>query len=140
MSSLIGVVEVKLPFFSHPSGGSIVGSITPVTAWRLNVSEGRQVEIDDGFERRGCRAALEAIGECCEPVGVLSLQREQCADGVTPTPRAAPSIGRSARPGDGHGRFTLLSRAIAGLAFGVAQRVLTCRFAAPRHKLCSPLL
>jgi hypothetical protein len=137
-ASLIGEVEVKLPFF-HPSGGSIVGSITPVTAWRLNVSEGRQVEIDDGFERRGCRAALEAIGECCEPVGVLSLQREQCADGVTPTLRAAASIGRSAL-GDGHGRFPLLARAIAGLAFGVAQRVLTCRFAAPRHKLCSPLL
>ena len=62
-----------------------MGLITPVTAWRLDVSKGRQVEIDDGFERVGCRAALEAIGECSEPLGVLSLQREQCADGVTPT-------------------------------------------------------
>jgi hypothetical protein len=96
------------------------GLITPVTAWRLNVSEGRQVEINDGFERVGCRAALEAIGECCEPVGVLSLQREQCADGVTPTLGAAASIGRSARSGDGRGRFHLLAGAIAGLAFGVA--------------------
>jgi hypothetical protein len=66
-----------------------VGLIAPVTAWQLNVSKGRQVKIDDGFERVGCRAAMEAIGECREPVGVPSLQREQCADGVTPTLRAA---------------------------------------------------
>ena len=63
-------------FFSRRSGRLIVGLITPVTAWRLNVSKGRQVEIDDGFQRVGCRAALEAIGECREPVGVPSLQRQ----------------------------------------------------------------
>ena len=72
-SSLIGVVEVKPLFLSHRSGRSIVGLITPVTAWRLNVSERRQVEIDDGFQRVGCRTAVEAIGECCEPVGVIRL-------------------------------------------------------------------
>ena len=60
-----------------------MGLITPVTAWRLNVSKGCQVEIDDGFEGVSCCAALETIGECCEPLGVLSLQREQCADGIT---------------------------------------------------------
>jgi hypothetical protein len=38
---------------------------------------------------------LEAIGKCFEPVCVLSLQREQCADGVTPTLGAAASIDRS---------------------------------------------
>src|SRR4029077_15747669 len=97
------------------------------------VSKGRQVEIDDGFERVGCRAALQAIGECSEPPGVLSLQREQCADGVTPTLRTAASIGRTARSGDRRGRCHLLARAIAGLAFGVAQRVITGRFTAPRH-------
>jgi hypothetical protein len=63
-------------FFFYRSSRSIVGLITPVTAWRLNVSKGRQVEIDDGFERVGCRAALEAIGKCREPVGVPSLQRK----------------------------------------------------------------
>jgi hypothetical protein len=62
-----------------------VGLITPVTAWRFNVGKVHQVEIDNGFERVGCCAALEAIGECSEPVGVPSLEREQCADGVTPT-------------------------------------------------------
>jgi hypothetical protein len=40
---------------------------------------------------------LEAIGKCFEPVCVLSLQREQCADGVTPTLGAAASIGRRGR-------------------------------------------
>ena len=67
---------VKLLFFNRRSGRSIVGLITPVTAWRLDVSKGRQVEIDDGFERVGCRAALEAIGECREPLSVRSLQRK----------------------------------------------------------------
>ena len=65
---------VKLLFFT---GWSVdCGLITPVTAWRLNVSKGRQVEIDNGFERVGCRAVLEAIGECREPAGVRSLQRK----------------------------------------------------------------
>jgi hypothetical protein len=45
-------------------------------AWRLNVSKGREVEIDDGFRRVGSRIALEVIGECGEPVGVRSLQRK----------------------------------------------------------------
>ena len=44
---------------------------------RLNVTKWRQVEINDGFERVGCRVAMEAIGDCCEPLCVLSLQREQ---------------------------------------------------------------
>jgi hypothetical protein len=45
-------------FSSHRSGRLIVGSIAPVTARQLNVSKWCQVEIDDGFERVGCRAAL----------------------------------------------------------------------------------
>jgi hypothetical protein len=110
-----------------------VGLITPVTTRQLNVTKWRQVEIDDGFERVGCRVAMEALGDCCEPLGVLSLQREQCADGVTPTLRAAASIGGVARSGDRRVWCHLLARSIAGLAFGVAQRVITCRFTAPRH-------
>jgi hypothetical protein len=37
-----------------------VGLVTPVTAWRLNASKGRQVEIDDGFERVGWAYSLSA--------------------------------------------------------------------------------
>jgi hypothetical protein len=107
--------------------------LRPTRSFTRPRKKGRQVEIDDGFERVGCRAALKAIGECREPVGVPGLQREQCADGVTPTLRAAAPIGRTARSGDGRGRRHLLARAIACLAFGVAQRVLPCRFAAPQH-------
>jgi hypothetical protein len=51
-----------------PSGRLIFGSITPVAAWRFDVSKGRQVDIDDGFERARCRAVLETVWECCEPV------------------------------------------------------------------------
>lgn len=131
-SSLIGMAGSSY-FFSHRPGRSIVGLITPVTTRRLNVTKWRQVEIDDGFERVGCRVAMEALGDCCEPLGVLSLQREQCADGVTPTLRAAASIGGVARSGDRRVWCHLLARSIAGLAFGVAQRVITCRFTAPRH-------
>ena len=54
----------------HRPGWLVVGLITAVAAWRLNVSKGRQVDINNGFERLGCRAALEAIGDCCEPVSV----------------------------------------------------------------------
>jgi hypothetical protein len=119
-------------FFSHRPGRSIVGLITPVTTRRLNVTKWRQVEIDDGFERVGCRVAMEALGDCCEPLGVLSLQREQCADGVTPTLRAAASIGGVARSGDRRVWCHLLARSIAGLAFGVAQRVISVTACARR--------
>ena len=95
-SSLIGVTWVKRLVFSHPFDWSIFSSIASVAARRLDVSEGREVDIDDGFERVGCCAVSQAVWECCEPVGVLSLQCEQSADGVTPTLGAAPSIGRAA--------------------------------------------
>ncbi|HVC19322.1 MAG TPA: hypothetical protein VNE16_04525, partial [Vicinamibacterales bacterium] len=131
--SLIGVVGVKLHLLSHRCVVSIVGSITPVAAWRFDVSKGCEVDIDDGFERVRCRAVLEAVWECCEPVGVLSLQCEQYADGVTPTLRAATPIGRTAWSGDGRGRFQWVAGTITGLAFGVAQCVVTRWFAASRH-------
>ena len=70
-------------------------SIAAVAAWQLDFSKGRQVEINDGFEGGRRRAVLEAVWKCCEPVSVLGLQRKQCADGVTPTLRAAASIGRA---------------------------------------------
>ena len=95
MSSLIGVVDVKPLFLSDRFYRSIFGSITSVAAGRLDVSKGRQVEIDDGFERFRCRAVLSAIWKCFEPVRLLGLQRKQYADGVTPTLGAAPSIGRA---------------------------------------------
>jgi hypothetical protein len=50
---------------------SNIGSIAPVAARRFDVGKGREVDIDDGFERVRCRAVLEAVWECCEPVGVL---------------------------------------------------------------------
>ena len=40
---------------------------------------------------------------------------------------------RAARSGDRRGRLHLLARAITGLAFGVAQHVITCRLDTPRH-------
>ena len=78
---------------------SIIGSITPVAARRFDVSKGREINIDDR-----CRAVLEALWECCEPVGVLSLQSEQYADGIAPTLWAATAVGRRPCSGDGSSR------------------------------------
>ena len=47
--------------------------ITPVAARQLNVSKHSQIEIDDGFECFGCRAILETVWKCSEPVGIFSL-------------------------------------------------------------------
>jgi hypothetical protein len=120
-------VRQALPAGLLPETSScrFVDSITPVAARRLDVSKGRQVDIDDGFERVGCRAALETVWECCEPVGVLSLQCEKYADGVAPTLGAATSIGRTVWSSNGRGRFRLVAGAITGLAFGVAQGMVT---------------
>lgn len=110
---------------------SIVGSITPVAARRFEVGKGREVDIDDGFERVCCRAVLEAVWECCEPVGVLNLQCEQCAGGATPTLRAATSIGRTAGLDDGRDNGPGVRRC------SVCGHPLVCSLAAWP---CSPLL
>jgi len=132
-SSLIGVVGVKLLFsFTGPVGD--FWSITPVATRQLNVSKESQIEIDDGFESFGCRAFSQAIWECSEPVRIFGLYSKQYVDCITPASMAASSVGRPTKRGDDRRRFGLMARAITGLALGVAQRVLTCRFAASRHE------
>ena len=105
---------------SHRCVVSIIGSITPVAARRFDVSKGREINIDDRFEYVRCRAVLEALWECCEPVGVLSLQSEQYADGIAPTLWAATAVGRRPCSGDGSSRCQWVAGAVTGLAFGVA--------------------
>ena len=47
--------------------------VATVAAGRGRVGEHREVEVDDGFERFGCRAVAQAFRQCVEPGGILGL-------------------------------------------------------------------
>jgi hypothetical protein len=37
-------------------------SVAAVASWRLEVGEGSQIEVGDGFERLGCDAVAQTVG------------------------------------------------------------------------------
>lgn len=59
------------------SGGVIflisLRSVATVAAGWGRVGEHCEVEVDDGFERFGCRAVAQAFRQCVEPGGILGL-------------------------------------------------------------------
>ena len=107
--------------------------IPSVTARRPDLGQRGEVEIGDGFQRLGHRCAAQAFRECREPVDTLDLDPQQHIGRVILTLRSAAPVDRPARP-DHDGRWLLqVTRAIARLAFGVAQRVLALGFLASWH-------
>lgn len=77
--ALYGAFGVKR--FSCPSKAavmrrSVAALVTAVASGRLDVGEGNEVEINDGLERIGRRAVAQAVGQCCEPIGIISLQHQ----------------------------------------------------------------
>jgi len=51
-----------------------LASVSPVTSWWLDLGKGREVQIDDGFERIACGAALQVVWQRREPAGIFSLR------------------------------------------------------------------
>jgi hypothetical protein len=112
-------------------------SIAAVAAWRLDDGKGFEVEIDDGLEGCGGGGVAKAIGQGVAPSGVLSLQGDQLSDSVAPALWSGAPMCRGAAADHGGRLCRLMAGAIAGLALGVAKRVLALGFAASRHRLTS---
>ena len=73
--------------------------IAAIAARQFDASQVGEVELDNGFERLGGRAALQTVGKRCQPIGIRGLQRQQLADGVAPALRSAAAIRRAAWTG-----------------------------------------
>src|SRR5271154_2211377 len=99
-------------------------SISSVTAWRHDVGEFIEIEIDNRLQSRGGRTVSEVVRKCVAPGGVFGLQGEQLGDGIAPALWPGASVGRSSIVDHRHRLLHLVAGAIAGLAFGVAKRVL----------------
>jgi hypothetical protein len=73
-----------------------------------------------------------------EPRCISGLQRAQLGDGIAPTLRAAAAVGRLANADRASRLRHLMTRPIAGLTLGAAQRRLAVGFAASWYD-CIPL-
>ena len=108
-------------------------SIATKSARRHDGSEFIEIEIDDGEQRRGGGGVAEAIWQGVVPGDVLGLQREQSSDHVVPALQAGAPVDWPPVADDRCWLVGLTARAVAGLAFGVAECVLPFGLATSGH-------
>lgn len=79
----------------------------------------------------------EPVGQVVSPGGIVGLQHEQLGDSVMPSLwPGAPVSGPSVADCGAH-LLGLPPKAMAGLSFGIAERVLAFRLSPFRHSLTS---
>ena len=100
------------------------GSVASVATWWLDVGEVGEIEVDDGLERLGRGGLAQRVWQPIGPGSVFGLQGEQLGDGVVPALRPAAAVGRPAIA-DSSSRLLGLAGAVAGLAFGIGERLAT---------------
>ncbi len=109
-------------------------SVTAISTWRLNRSDGLQIKIDHLLKRLRGGTFAQAFRQRLEPGSAFGLDREQLGRRVVPALRAASprrrlgTFGGEWRPKRQH--FGALAR----LALGVAQRGGTFGQAATGHR------
>ena len=113
------------------------GSVASISAWRFDVGEGVEIEVDDGLQGFGGGGVVQAFGQGVGPGGVVGLQREQFGDRVVPALGPGAAVGWPAVADRGTCVLGLLTGAVARLSFGAAERVLAWRLAAFGHGLTS---
>ncbi len=91
------------------------------------------MEANDGLQCGGSGSVAEAVRQGVVPDGVLGLQGEQSGDRVVPALRAGAPVDRPPIADDGRRLLSLAASPIAGLAFGVAEWVLTFGMSASWH-------
>ncbi len=77
-----------------------------------------EVELDNGFEHLGDRAAMQTIGQSREPIAISCLHRQQFVDGVAPSLGAAASVGGAAWVGSDRRWLRQVACSIPRLALG----------------------
>ena len=108
-------------------------SIATISARRHDGSELVEIELDDGQQRRGGGGVAEAIGQNVVPGGVFGLQGEQPRDQVVPTLQAGAPFDWPPIVDDRRWLAGLAACAVASLAFGIAECVLTFGGSASGH-------
>src|SRR5215472_2502461 len=106
-------------------------SVSPKAARRLDAGQFVEIEIKDGLQRLTGGAVAQRLGQRIEPCCILSLEPQECGDSAVPLLRSA---GLADRPRQCRAVVSL-PLAIAGLALGPGQRVLTLRLAASAARL-----
>jgi hypothetical protein len=110
-------------------------SIAAEAAWRLDADEIVEIELDDGLQGGAGGGVTQIVWQDVIPGGVFRLQGDQLSNSVVPTPCAGSPVGWPSVADHRHWLLGLASRTMAGLAFGVAERVLTFGLSASGHGL-----
>ncbi len=118
---------MNLAFMAH--------SIATEAAWRLDVDEVVEIEIDDCLQGVAGGGVTQIVRQNVIPGGVFGLQGDQPGDRVVPTLCARAPVGWPPVADHRGWLWGFVARAIASLAFGVAERVLTFGVSASGHSL-----
>jgi hypothetical protein len=110
-------------------------SIATEAAWRLDADEVVEIEIDNCLQGVAGGGVTQIVRQDVIPGGIFGLQGDQPGDRVVPALRPRAPVGWP--PIADHRGWLLgfVTRAMASLAFGVAERVLTFGLSASGHGL-----
>jgi len=108
-------------------------SISAEAAWRLDANEVVEIEIDDCLQSFSRGRVAETFRQGIVPGGVFGLQGDKPGDCVVPALCAGAPVGWPPIADYRRWLLVLAARAIARLAFGVAERVLTFGLSASWH-------
>jgi hypothetical protein len=108
-------------------------SISAEAAWRLDADEIVEIEIDDGLQSGAGGGVTQIVRQDVIPGGVFGLQGDKPGDCVVPALCAGAPVGWPPIADYRRWLLVLAARAIARLAFGVAERVLTFGLSASWH-------
>jgi hypothetical protein len=117
----------------QPCDRPVSWSVSTVATGQLNLGERVKVKIDYRLQSISGRRTLKCDREYFEPRCIGSLQREQHSDGIVPALWAAAAIDRPMRLDRGRRLPLPVTRTIAGLALGIAQRCFALGFATTWH-------
>jgi hypothetical protein len=110
-------------------------SIAAEAAWRFDADEIVEIELDYGLQGGAGSGVTQIVRQDVIPGGVFSLQGDQPGNSVVPALCAGSPVGWPSVADHRRWLLGLASRTMAGLAFGVAERVLTFGLSASGHGL-----
>jgi len=108
-------------------------SVSAVSAWRLDAEQFTEINLGDGLQDRGCWGFAQTVRQGVMPGRIFGLQGEQHCNGVVPALQPGAPIGWPPITNNRRCLVGLVARAMAGLAFGIAEWVFPFGFATSGH-------
>ncbi len=125
--------DERFPCIAGQKFPTSLRSVSAVSAWRLDAEQLTEINLGDGLQDRGCGGVAQTVRQGVIPGRIFGLQVDQHGNGIVPALQAGAPIGWPPVTNNRRCLVGLVARAMAGLAFGIAEWVFAFGFATSGH-------